>query len=424
MGLAAAVAVASAWIAAELSPGAGAVAPDPNPWLQKRFLNMAHQGGEDEAPSNTLFAFKSAIRDRGADTLELDVNLSSDGQLMVIHDDTWTRIACTNVLCPGPDSSTEPVRPDSEVNDLTKDELQALDAGYWFRPGTYSHDYSLPDAAYPYRGVRTGDVPPPAGYSADDFKIPTLREVLDAFPDTPINIEIKMIKTPTGTGGGCQTQGITPYCDDPAASVPVADALADLLDELQYASRTDIIVVSFSDALIDEFHARDEASQVALAPGVDDTTAFALAGTTPDPDVAAFQVPPMEAGFDVPALLLNTRNAHDLGYAVHVWTNGDQDETDASYRHLYDLGVDGIMSSVPSRLAAFLCANHIPRPDGSDRCPSPASGGQPPAARPKCRKGKRRKRGVCVPKHCKKHKVRSGRRCVVSKNWQRRHRAG
>src|SRR5215210_5052248 len=63
--------------------------------------------------------------------------------------------------------------------------------------------------------------------------------------------------------------GHHPYCDDPAASVPVADALADLLDELQYASRTDIIVVSFSDALIDEFHARDEAPQVALAPGVD-----------------------------------------------------------------------------------------------------------------------------------------------------------
>ena len=96
-----------------LAPTASAVSPDPNPWLQKRFLVMAHQGGEDEAPSNTLFAFKSAIRDRGADSLELDVNLSSDGQLMVIHDDTWTRIACTDVLCPGPDSSTEAHRTDS-----------------------------------------------------------------------------------------------------------------------------------------------------------------------------------------------------------------------------------------------------------------------------------------------------------------------
>ena len=67
---------------------------------------------------------------------------------MVIHDDTWTRTACTAAFCPGPDSSTEKQREDSEVNNPTKGELQALDAGYWFRPGTYSHDYSLPDSAY------------------------------------------------------------------------------------------------------------------------------------------------------------------------------------------------------------------------------------------------------------------------------------
>jgi glycerophosphoryl diester phosphodiesterase len=363
-GLIAAITMVAAIV---FAPSAGAVSPDPNPWLQNRFLNMAHQGGEDEAPSNTLFAFKSAIRDRGADTLELDVNLSSDGQLMVIHDDTWTRIACTDAICTGPGS--EPSRTEgSEVNDLTAAQLQALDAGYWFRPGTYSHDYSLPDSAYPYRGVRTGAVKPPPGYHADDFAIPTLREVLDAFPKTPINIEIKMIKTTTGTAGGCQTQGGIAYCDDPAGSIPVADALADLLDEPKYAERTDIIVVSFSDQLIDEFHSRDDPPFVALAPGVSDTTAFALFGATPDPDVAAFQVPPTQLGIDVPDLLLNARHAHELGYAVHVWTNGDQDETDASYRHLYDLGVDGIMSSVPSRLAAFLCANDIPRPDGKKRC--------------------------------------------------------
>src|SRR5215208_4522524 len=164
------VTASAALFAVALSPGAGAVAPNPNPWLQNRFLNMAHQGGEDEAPSNTLFAFKSAIRDRGADSLELDVNLSSDGQLMVIHDDTFTRIACTAALCPGPDSSTEPQRPASEINDLTKDQVQALDAGYWFRPGTYSHDYALPDSAYPYRGIRTGDKHAPPGYTRRDFR--------------------------------------------------------------------------------------------------------------------------------------------------------------------------------------------------------------------------------------------------------------
>jgi glycerophosphoryl diester phosphodiesterase len=401
-------------IAATFSASAGAVVPDPNPWLQNRFLNMAHQGGEDEAPSNTLFAFKSAIRDRGADSLELDVNLSSDGQLMVIHDDTWTRIACTDVLCPGPDSSTEAHRTDSEVNDMTKDQLQALDAGYWFRPGTYSHDYSLPDSAYPYRGVRTGDVPAPPGYAPRDFRIPTLEEVLDAFPHTPINIEIKMVKTPEGDAGGCVTDNGTQYCDDPEASMPVADALANLLDEPDYSWRTDIIVVSFSDELIDRFHSLDDAPYVALAPGVDDTTNFALSGATPDPDVAAFQVPPTQpfgsAVIDVPQLLLETRHAHDLGYAVHVWTNGDQDETDASYRHLYDLGVDGIMSSDPSRLAAFLCANHIPRPDGSDRCPTvvpPAQSPQPAPKKKKCKKKSKKKHhsaGAAKKQKCKKHK--------------------
>src|SRR3954471_22270533 len=395
-----------------LVPAASAVAPNPNPWLQNRFLVMAHQGGEDEAPSNTMFAFKSAIRDRGADSLEMDVNLSSDGQLMVIHDDTWARIACTHGLCP--DAGSEPKRPESEVNDLTAAELQDLDAGYWFRPGTYSHDYALPDSDYPYRGVRTGDVPPPTGYEADDFAIPTLRQVLDAFPETPINIEIKMIKTPTGTGGGCVTESATPYCDDPTASEPVADALADLLDEPPYAGRTDIIVVSFSDQLIDRFHSQDDPAQyVALAPGIGETATFAATGVAPDPDVAAFQVPPKQpfgpGVVDVPQLLLETQHAHELGYAVHVWTNGDQDETDESYRHLYDLGVDGIMSSVPSRLAAFLCANEIPRPDGTARCPGAAAPTPPaPTKKKKCKKKKKKHRSASASKKhrkcAKKHK--------------------
>ena len=128
--------------------------------------------------------------------------------------------------------------------------------------------------------------------------------------------------------------------------------------------------------------------------------------------MAAFQVPPKQLGFDVPDLLLGLRNSHGLGYAVHVWTNGDQDETDASYQHLYDLGVDGIMSSDPSRLASFLCANNIPHPNGTSRCPAQPA---PPAhKRKKCKK-KRHKAAAtktaagptadaAKKKHCKKHK--------------------
>jgi glycerophosphoryl diester phosphodiesterase len=398
-------------LAIALGPSAGAVAPDPNPWLQRHFLNMAHQGGEDEAPSNTLFAFKSAIRDRGADTLELDVNLAKDNpavpdkdELMVIHNDTVNRTT---------QETRDRASGFSEVNDLTVGEIQALDAGYTFRPGHY--DKTEPASSYPYRGVRTGAIPPPAGYTADDFAIPTLRQVLDAFPSTPINIEIKMIKTTTGAAGGCETQGVTMYCDDPVQSVPVADAVADLLDEPQYASRNDIIVVSFSDALVSEFHSQDDGGNVALAPAIGGIASYLGSGDPPIPDVAAFQVPPKQGGADVPTLLLSSpRHAHADGYAVHVWANGEEPESEASYARLLALGIDGYMSSEPSRLAAYLCAQGIPHPDGSPRCPAkPAT--PAPRAKKKCKK--RRKAAAtktaagssaetAKKKRCKKHKKR------------------
>jgi glycerophosphoryl diester phosphodiesterase len=409
-------------IAVVFAPVASAVSPDPNPWLQKRFLVMAHQGGEDEAPSNTMFALKSAIQDRGADSLELDVNLSSDGQLMVIHDDTWTRIACTDVLCPGPNSSTEQVRPASQVRNMTAADLQNLDAGYWFRPGTYSHDYTLPDSAYPYRGMRTGDVTPTDGYSATDFEIPTLQQVLDTFPNIPINVEIKMIKTlnnDTTTGSGCTGSPPNRYCDDPDASIPVADALADLLNNEPQSVRDNVIVVSFSDELLAEFHQMDETPKVALAGATAGTTNFALFGDIPDPDVAAFQVPPDQSGIQVPELLLGQRQAHCLGYAVHIWTNGDQDETDAAYQRFYNSGADGVMTSQPSHLRTWLDDHSISAPDGKNpltwpiECPVPpvtpsAPSPQPtPTKKHKCKKKTKKHHSAASAKKkqkCKKHK--------------------
>src|SRR5918996_3291209 len=330
---------------------AHAVSPDPNPWLERHFLNIAHQGGEDEAPSNTMFAFKSALAVRGADMLELDVQLTADGHLVVIHDDTVT--GTTN----GPTA-----RPANQVRNMTLAQVQALDAGYWFRPNSHSHDPSIPPEQFIYRGIRTGEKPPPKDYTADDFRIPTLREVLDAFPATPINIEIKMPKV---CDGGLE-------CDNAALGIPTAQALAALLNQPSYAGRDDLIVVSFSDLLIATFHQLDGAPYVALAPGIAGAAAYALTGVPPVPDVAAFQVPPRQNGLAVPEMLLNPppagQDAHGDGYAVHVWPNGEEPEGEASYARLIALGIDGYMSSEPSRLHTYLCANAIPRPDGSDRC--------------------------------------------------------
>lgn len=82
------------------------------PWV------IAHRGGAALAPENTLAAFKAAM-DAGADAVELDVHLSRDGRLIVMHDETVDRTT---------DGS-------GAIADLTGAELKRLDAGSWFGAG-------------------------------------------------------------------------------------------------------------------------------------------------------------------------------------------------------------------------------------------------------------------------------------------------
>ncbi|MGV2685769.1 glycerophosphodiester phosphodiesterase, partial [Clostridium perfringens] len=78
------------------------------------WVNIAHRGASGYAPENTMASFVKAL-DVGADMLELDVQLSKDGQVVVIHDSTVERT--TNG--------------EGEVGDLTFEELRMLDAGSW-----------------------------------------------------------------------------------------------------------------------------------------------------------------------------------------------------------------------------------------------------------------------------------------------------
>jgi glycerophosphoryl diester phosphodiesterase len=108
-------------------------------------LVIAHRGFSGGAPENTLAAFKKAI-DLGVDMIELDVLLSKDGQIVVIHDDTLNRT--TNGK--------------GRVTDYTLDELKQLDAGSWF------------------------------GTQFSGEKIPTLKEVLELTRGKMfLNIELK-----------------------------------------------------------------------------------------------------------------------------------------------------------------------------------------------------------------------------------------
>lgn len=121
--------------------------------LGERPLVIAHRGGRGLWPENTLFAFERAAA-LGVDMLEMDLHLSQDAKLVVIHDDTLERT--TNGQ--------------GAVAHYTLAELQALDAGYtWTADGGQS---------YPYRGQGT--------------RIAALEEVFERFPLIPKALEIKV----------------------------------------------------------------------------------------------------------------------------------------------------------------------------------------------------------------------------------------
>ena len=87
----------------------------PIPWTGKfPIFAISHRGFSGAAPENTLAAFKKAI-EAGSDMIELDVHLSKDREVVVIHDDTLKRTTTGN----------------GRVADFNLQELRKLDAGFW-----------------------------------------------------------------------------------------------------------------------------------------------------------------------------------------------------------------------------------------------------------------------------------------------------
>lgn len=113
---------------------------------------IGHRGAAGVAPENTVVSIERAIRG-GAQAIEVDVQISADGQLVTMHDDTVDR-------------TTDGTGP---VNSLTLEEIRRLDAGYHFTPDR--------GRSFPYRGTGVG--------------IPTLDEAVAAAGRLPMIIELK-----------------------------------------------------------------------------------------------------------------------------------------------------------------------------------------------------------------------------------------
>lgn len=92
---------------------------------QRRVLNIAHRGASDEVAENTLASLRRAIA-HDVDLVEIDVQRTRDGAVVLMHDSTLLRT--TNVR------EVFPHRGPWRVGDLTYDEIRRLDAGRWRSP--------------------------------------------------------------------------------------------------------------------------------------------------------------------------------------------------------------------------------------------------------------------------------------------------
>ena len=305
---------------------------DPNPWLVHGGdpLNFAHRGGVTDFPENTLYAYAEAAL-AGADVLEMDVYQTADNQLVILHDLTVDRT--TNGT--------------GNVADLTLAELRALDAAYWFVTGAGTpHDRPAED--YAFRGIATGDKPPPPGYSAEDFRIPTLEEALARFPHNLINLELK----PDLDGSGNYEQH-----------------MANLLQ--RYGRYGDLIAGSFIDEVTNNFKAVAPCvySYLPLGQGLELFTQYLITGTVPDlPEHITAQIPPdaSQIGEQIPGddpIPIVTPQLiealHGVNLAVQVWTINRCEEM----LRMMDMGVDGIMTDKPLLLESLLV-----QPRGERRC--------------------------------------------------------
>lgn len=277
-----------------------------NPWLERRVVAFAHQGGAFEGPSSTLAAIQHAL-DSGATAIELDVHATKDRHVVVCHDETVDRT--TNHQ--------------GAICDFTLAEIREMDNAYWWREGE-AVSPGLPPEAYVHRGKAPVD---------RRFGIATLEEVCVAFPGVALNMDIKQT-----------SPDVEPY----------EQLLADELRRLDVVNR--VVVASFHDDAINAFRA--VAPDVITSAATNETAAFFFAvaeGGIPDVGSAKiFQVPATFGEIEVvtPAFV---DAAHRAGVAVHVWTINDRPEME----RLLEFGVDGIISDTPTQLVELLRARNL-----------------------------------------------------------------
>ena len=256
------------WILATLVAGCGAFAVAVLRRAAKRRVakgwptNFAHRGASLRAPENTLEAFRLAAQG-GAGGLELDVHMTSDGRIAVIHDDSVDRTTNGTGL----------------VRRMTLHEVKSLDAGYRFTPDG--------ETTYPYRGR--------------GVRVPELGEVLREFPDHKVNIDIKE-EQPGVEAALLET------VTDADDRVLVVSEMPDVVERVRELSGNSVSTGASRQEIRDFYRMSRLRLEFLVRPPYD-----------------ALQVPVEYGGREVVTPRF-VKAAHDRGVRVDVWTIDDPDE--------------------------------------------------------------------------------------------------
>jgi glycerophosphoryl diester phosphodiesterase len=274
-----------------------------NPMIQpKRTLNIAHRGARSLAPENTLASARKGF-EIGADLWELDVAVTSDGELVVLHDDTLDRTS--NVAEIFPD------RRGNLVYSFSMAELRRLDFGSWFVKTD------------PFKQIAAGAVSKAEQEKFVGEPIPTLREALvfTREHDWRVNIEIK-----------------------DASKVPGADAVivektVALVKELGMTGQ--VLISSFNHSYIQKVKTLEPALVTAALV---ETAAADPAGLLRQTKAQAYN-PSVKVINPV-----DIRPLRQQGFDVYIWTVNDE----ATMTTLVDAGVSGIFTDFPQLLKKVL----------------------------------------------------------------------
>ncbi len=258
------------------------------------FLRTGHRGAAGLAPENTMASFQKAA-ELGVDLIELDVQATSDGQIVVLHDSSVDR-------------TTDG---DGVISQMTYEAARRLDAGFRFaeRVGAAT--------TYPFRGT--------------NIRIPLLEEVLTAFPNMGFTVEIKFSPHPK-------------FFENLAAIVRshAHDRVVVASESHQPLELIRKIIPDVPTNL-----SRPEVRRFYFMAKFGFSTLFRSAGRV-------FQVPIYAGGESREGLRVVTkgflRDAHRTGRPVQVWTVNDPGEM----TEVIELGVDGITTDRPDQLNEVL----------------------------------------------------------------------